>query len=69
MGLFYSDQRDPLHGQKLAHQESKDLMDWGPVINDVAYLNYTDRPGMTSIAHIPTVDKWYVPDPNCSHFV
>ncbi|KFY24411.1 hypothetical protein V493_05250 [Pseudogymnoascus sp. VKM F-4281 (FW-2241)] len=58
MGLFYSDQRDPLHGQKLAHQESKDLKDWGPVINDVAYLNYTDRPGMTSIAHIPTVDKW-----------
>ncbi|KFY39502.1 hypothetical protein V494_03935 [Pseudogymnoascus sp. VKM F-4513 (FW-928)] len=58
LGLFYSDQRDPLHGQKLAHQESDNLEDWGPVVNDVAYLNYTDRPGMTSIAHIPTVDKW-----------
>ncbi|KAL2870575.1 uncharacterized protein BJX67DRAFT_377929 [Aspergillus lucknowensis] len=58
MGVFYSDQRDPLHGQKLAHQESTDLRNWGPVVNDVASLNYTNRPGMTTIAHIPTVDKW-----------
>jgi hypothetical protein len=60
MGMFYSDQRDPLHGQKLAHQESDDLKNWGPVINDVAYLNYTVRPGMTVIDYIPPIDKWYV---------
>lgn len=50
---FYSDQRDPLHGQKLAHQVSKDLKSWGPVVNDVAYPTYADRPGMTVIAHLP----------------
>lgn len=58
MGVFYSDQRDPEHGQKLAHQESKDLLDWGPVINDVASLNYTNRPGMTVIDYIAAVDQW-----------
>jgi hypothetical protein len=56
--MFYSDQRDPLHGQKLAHQESNDLKNWGPVINDVAYLNYTVRPGMTVIDYIAPIDKW-----------
>ncbi|PPQ74565.1 hypothetical protein CVT24_004357 [Panaeolus cyanescens] len=52
LGVFYSDQRDPLHGQKLAHQRSSDLLNWGPVINDVALANYTLRPGMTTIAKI-----------------
>ncbi|PPQ74564.1 hypothetical protein CVT24_004356 [Panaeolus cyanescens] len=52
LGVFYSDQRDPLHGQKLAHQRSKDLINWGPVVNDVAMGNYTVRPGMTTIAQI-----------------
>ncbi|KAJ5409037.1 hypothetical protein N7509_002920 [Penicillium cosmopolitanum] len=58
IGVFYSDQRDPLHGQKLAHQESADLRSWGPVIDDVAYLNYTARPGMTIISYIPPLEKW-----------
>ncbi|KAF4614251.1 hypothetical protein D9613_007438 [Agrocybe pediades] len=52
VGVFYSDQRDPLHGQKLAHQQSSDLVTWGPVIDDVAMANYTLRPGMTTIAQI-----------------
>lgn len=55
---YYSDQRDPKHGQKLAHQESKDLKTWGPVINDVAYDEYIARPGMTVVAYIPPVKKW-----------
>ncbi|KAJ5483094.1 hypothetical protein N7539_006540 [Penicillium diatomitis] len=58
IGVFYSDQRDPLHGQKLAHQESTDLKSWGAVINDVAYLNYTARPGMTTIAYMPPIQRW-----------
>ncbi|KAK3633265.1 hypothetical protein LTR56_002508 [Elasticomyces elasticus] len=55
---YYSDQRDPLHGQKLAHQTSKDLVNWGPIVNDVAYDNYLARPGMTIVAYIPPIDKW-----------
>lgn len=57
LGVFYSDQRDPLHGQKLAHQQSRDLVNWGPVINDVAMSNYTLRPGMTTIAQIGEGEK------------
>ncbi|KAI1338646.1 Sialidase [Xylariaceae sp. FL0016] len=55
---FYSDQRDPLHGQKLAHQTTKDMKHWGPVVNDVAYGNYSVRPGMTVITYLPPIDSW-----------
>ncbi|KAJ7068746.1 BNR/Asp-box repeat protein [Mycena amicta] len=51
--IFYSDQRDPAHGQKLVHQISSDLLSWGPVVNDVANPTFSDRPGMTTIAHLP----------------
>ena len=56
--VYYSDQRDPLHGQKLAHQRSRDLLTWGPVINDVAYAEYLARPGMTVVAYVPPIRKW-----------
>jgi len=55
---YYSDQRDPKHGQKLAHQTSKDLRHWGPVVNDVAYKEYLARPGMTVVAYVEPIDKW-----------
>ncbi|KAL2266668.1 hypothetical protein VTJ83DRAFT_6020 [Remersonia thermophila] len=59
--VYYSDQRDPKHGQKLAHQRSKDLKTWGPAVNDVAYYDeYLARPGMTVVAHIPPLKKWIV---------
>ncbi|KAF7348160.1 BNR/Asp-box repeat protein [Mycena sanguinolenta] len=51
--LYYSDQRDPLHGQKLAHQASSDLLTWGPIVNDVALPTFSDRPGMTTITNLP----------------
>ncbi|KAH6844481.1 Sialidase [Chaetomium sp. MPI-CAGE-AT-0009] len=56
--VYYSDQRDPKHGQKLAHQRSRDFKTWGPVVNDVAYDEYLARPGMTVVAHIPPLKKW-----------
>lgn len=55
---YYSDQRDPKHGQKLSHQVSADLKTWGPVVNDVAYDLYIARPGMTVVAYIPPIDQW-----------
>ncbi|PSS07030.1 glycoside hydrolase family 93 protein [Amorphotheca resinae ATCC 22711] len=51
--VYYSDQRDPLHGQKLVHQVSDDLLSWEPPVDDVAYQPYTDRPGMTTVTHLP----------------
>jgi hypothetical protein len=50
---YYSDQRDPKHGQSLVYQASADLHNWGPVENAVAYSNYTSRPGMITIAPLP----------------
>lgn len=58
MVAYYSDQRDPKHGQKLAHQTSTDLKNWGPVVNDVAYEQYIARPGMTVVEYIPPIKKW-----------
>ncbi|SPQ25626.1 364c42cb-4dd6-4b80-9b76-56aec9a84c5a [Thermothielavioides terrestris] len=51
---YYSDQRDnATHGQKMSHQTTRDLKNWGPVITDVAYPTYTDRPGMPTVARLP----------------
>lgn len=57
MICFYSDQRDPNYGQKLVHQTSTDLRTWAPPVNDVTYDVYTDRPGMTTVTHLPN-GKW-----------
>jgi hypothetical protein len=34
------------------------LVNWGPVVNDVAYDNYLARPGMTIVAYIEPIDQW-----------
>lgn len=49
---YYSDQRDPEYGQKLAHQTSRDLRTWGPVVNDATGTAYAERPGMTTVARL-----------------
>ncbi|KAF2085049.1 glycoside hydrolase family 93 protein [Saccharata proteae CBS 121410] len=51
--VYYSDQRDPTHGQKLVHQVSGDLLTWEDPVDDVAYSNYTFRPGMTTVSKLP----------------
>ncbi|KAI1091434.1 glycoside hydrolase family 93 protein [Rostrohypoxylon terebratum] len=50
---YYSDQRDPAHGQKIVHQTSTDLINWGDVVDDVAYPTYSQRPGMPTLALLP----------------
>lgn len=58
---YYSDQRDnATYGQKLVHQTSTDLRAWGPVVDDVAYPTYTDRPGMPTLALLPNGEYIYV---------
>jgi hypothetical protein len=51
--VYYSDQRDPAHGQKLVHQVSYDLKTWEAPVDDVAYADYYARPGMTTVARLP----------------
>ncbi|KAI1337644.1 Sialidase [Xylariaceae sp. FL0016] len=60
MIYYYSDQRDEAHGQKLVHQTSTDLVNWGDVVDDAAYANYTDRPGMPTVALLPDGNYIYV---------
>lgn len=55
---YYSDQRDPKHGQKLVHTTTKDLKKWTDPIDDVALDTYTERPGMTTVAHIESTNKY-----------
>ncbi|GAA1125003.1 hypothetical protein GCM10009630_23620 [Kribbella jejuensis] len=54
---YYSDQRDPNFGQKLAHQTSTDLYNWGPVVDDATGTAYAERPGMTTVARLKG-DLW-----------
>lgn len=49
---YYSDQRDPNYGQKLSHQTSTDLRQWGPVVTDSVGTDYSQRPGMTTVARV-----------------
>lgn len=50
---YYSDQRDPQHGQKLVHQTTTDLLSWAPLVDDVAEANYEQRPGMPAVTRLP----------------
>ncbi|KAJ5630374.1 Neuraminidase [Penicillium longicatenatum] len=61
MICYYSDQRDnATYGQKLVHQVSSDLKKWGPVVDDVAYPTYTDRPGMPTVTKLPNGQYIYM---------
>ncbi|KAK9480965.1 hypothetical protein V1514DRAFT_63242 [Lipomyces japonicus] len=51
--IYYSDQRDPAHGQKLDHQLTHDLVHWQSPVDDVSYYEYTARPGMPTVALLP----------------
>jgi len=51
--VYYSDQRDPAHGQKLVHQTSTNMLKWTAPVDDVAYGNFTYRPGMTTVSQLP----------------
>jgi hypothetical protein len=53
MVYYFSDQRDPAHGQKLDHLISYDLRTWLGPTDDVAVEPYEDRPGMTTVAKLP----------------
>ena len=50
--VYYSDQRDPAHGQKLVHQVSYDLKTWEAPVDDIAYADYYARPGMTTVTRL-----------------
>jgi hypothetical protein len=56
--VYYSDERDPAHNQKLVHQTTTDGVNWGPVVNDIALGN--KRPGMPIITKLGNGNYIYV---------
>ncbi|KAK2812628.1 hypothetical protein FQN50_001274 [Emmonsiellopsis sp. PD_5] len=55
---YYSDQRDPLHAQKLLHVTTSDLRTWSEPVDDVAHAEFGNRPGMAIVAHIESTNKY-----------
>lgn len=51
--IFFSDQRDPAHNQKLVHQTSNDGIHWSAPVDDVAYPAVNAAPGMATVAQLP----------------
>ncbi|MGA6222047.1 RICIN domain-containing protein [Streptomyces umbrinus] len=49
---WISDQRDPAHGQKLAHFTTTDGVNWSSEVDDVTYSDYNARPGMAIVARL-----------------
>jgi hypothetical protein len=47
--VYYSDERDPAHNQKIVHQTSVDGLTWSSVVDDVA-IDLKQRPGMPVVA-------------------
>lgn len=47
--VYYSDERDPAHNQKIVHQASVDGLTWESVVDDVA-IGLKQRPGMPVVA-------------------
>ncbi|KAF4548547.1 Hypothetical protein D9617_27g045140 [Elsinoe fawcettii] len=56
--VYYSDQRDPNHSQKLVHQTTRDLKSWSTPVEDAVEAQYSGRPGMTTIAYIAPTKKY-----------
>lgn len=49
---YYSDQRDPKHGQKLVHETTTDGVTWSKPVDDEAEVDPAARPGMTTVARL-----------------
>lgn len=50
---YYSDERDPLHSQKIVHQTTTDGVSWSGTVNDVALSDNSQRPGMPVVTRMP----------------
>lgn len=56
---YYSTQVDPEYNQKFSHKTTEDLRHWSDEVDDVAQPNYSQRPGMATVAYSP-ISKKYV---------
>ncbi|TCN01885.1 alpha-L-arabinofuranosidase B-like protein [Paenibacillus sp. BK033] len=50
--MYYSDERDAAHNQKLVHVTSTNGTAWSTPVEDIALADSTKRPGMTTVAKL-----------------
>jgi len=55
--VYYSDERDSAHSQKLVHETSTDGFNWSSPVDDVALADSSLRPGMPTVAQLDN-GKW-----------
>ncbi|RDW58322.1 hypothetical protein BP5796_12252 [Coleophoma crateriformis] len=63
---YYSDQRDPAHGQKLAYQTTTNLVSWGGAVDVVADPTYSHRPGMAIVSYLASINLYFLTFENCT---
>jgi len=58
--VYYSDQRDPAHSQKLVLQTTTDLVTWTAAIDVIADETYSHRPGMASVSYLSSINLYFI---------
>ncbi|KAF7158733.1 hypothetical protein CNMCM5623_003897 [Aspergillus felis] len=64
--VYFSDQRDPAHSQKLSLTSTTDLLTWSASTDVVAYSNANARPGMAVISYLPTIGQYMLSYEYCN---
>ncbi|OJJ03475.1 hypothetical protein ASPVEDRAFT_84924 [Aspergillus versicolor CBS 583.65] len=64
--VYFSDQRDPAHSQKLSLTSTTDLLAWSDPVDVVAYPDANARPGMCVISYLPTTAQYMLSYEYCN---
>ncbi|KAJ6007999.1 hypothetical protein N7540_011975 [Penicillium herquei] len=64
--VYFSDQRDSAHSQKLSLTTTTDLITWSTSSDVVSYSDVDARPGMAVISYLPTVEQYMLSYEYCN---
>lgn len=64
--VYFSDQRDSEHSQKLSLTSTTDLLTWSASTDVVAYSDVNARPGMAVISYLPTTEQYMLSYEYCN---
>jgi hypothetical protein len=64
--VYFSDQRDSAHSQKLSLTITTDLLTWSASADVVAYSDVNARPGMAVVTYLPTTGQYMLSYEYCN---
>lgn len=64
--VYFSDQRDSAHSQKLSLTTTQDLKSWSASVDVVAEADANARPGMAVVTYIPTIKQYMLTYEYCN---